>query len=105
MSNVSSIESRSARRLHDRHAGVDGRSAWAIRFRKMFDAVAEAQGLDPKGLTPFQRSLVRAATSLTIEADDLSARVARGERIEAAVIVGLSDSVERLLARLGRRAA
>lgn len=68
MSNVSSlVEGRSARRLHDRRSGVDGRSLWASKFRRVFDSVCETQKLDATALTLFQKNIVRSVTSLNAE--------------------------------------
>ena len=59
--------------------GVDGRSAIARRTRDIFDAICRDLGGD---LTEAQTQLVRRATWISIQCEEMESRGVQGERID-----------------------
>lgn len=68
-------------RLHDRKSLVDGRTAPARRFRDALASILSGLG-DPSSISDADRTLARNAAALTVTAEELEARVARGEQVD-----------------------
>lgn len=60
--------------------GVDGRSAMARRYRDLVDALADQMGGDPGEVEMLQ---IRAAATLHLHVEELTARIARGEAVSS----------------------
>jgi uncharacterized protein YbjQ (UPF0145 family) len=89
-------------RMHPR--GIDGRLRSARRFRDLFAAFAESLGGEA-GLTEADRSLARMAATLQVKSEALQADAAQGLEIDSEQLVRVANSLSRVLARLGKRAA
>ena len=86
----------------DLHArGVDGRSAPARRFRDLMLSLAQPFG-GIEQLSESERSLVRSAALLTVEAERLQARAASGKPVDLEALVRVSNSQARLLGVIRR---
>lgn len=80
--------------------GVDGRTAWARRFRDLvFDLGAAAGGLE--SLNAIQVGLVRRAASLAIAAEKLEHKLALGEPVDLDALSRLASNYHRLAQSLG----
>jgi hypothetical protein len=80
--------------------GVDGRSAIARRTRDIFDAICgDLGGQDT--LSEAQTQLVRRASWISIQCEELESRGVQGERIDLELFGRLTDRLGRTLQRLG----
>jgi hypothetical protein len=87
-------------RLHRR--GIDGRTRDAKRFRDLFESFVESiRG--KAGLSEADRALARMAASLTVKSEAMQAQVANGGDVDAEQLVRVSNSLSRVLGRLGKR--
>lgn len=84
-------------RLHRR--GIDGRTRDAKRFRDLFESFAK--GLGEERLSEADRALVRMAASLTVKSEAMQAEIAKGGEVDAEQLVRVSNSLSRVLGRLG----
>jgi hypothetical protein len=91
-------------RLHRRGRGTDGRTRDAKRFRDLFDAFANSLG-GLAGLSEADRSLARMAATLQLRAEAMQADAAKGLDIDAEQLVRVSNSLARVLGKLGKRTA
>jgi hypothetical protein len=80
--------------------GVDGRSALARRTRDIFDAICRDLG-GHDVLSEAQTQLVRRATWLSIECEQMEAAGVQGERIDLELFGKMTDRLGRTLQRLG----
>lgn len=79
--------------------GVDGNSAQARRYRDLLaDLTAEAG----PGLTEGDRLTIRSAASLVLLSEELTARMVRGEAVDADAITRAANGATRALAALKR---
>lgn len=83
-------------------AGVNGRTALARRYRDLVEALTEELGGD---LGESDRLQVRNAATLQLHAEDLTARMVRGEAVDPEAISRASNGATRALAALRRRKA
>ena len=84
-------------------AGVDGRTAGAVRFKRLFNSIsAELGGM--AALTETERGLVRQAASLIMRAEQLQASIARGEHVDPDELIRLTNTARRTLAAIAKRA-
>ncbi len=83
-------------------SGVDGRSALARRFRDLVEALLAEQ---PGPVTEAARLQIRSAASLQVHAEELTARMARGEPVSAEEMTRAANGAIRALASLTRRPA
>ena len=79
--------------------GVDGRSAEARRWLDLYRDIAGRVTLDP--VSPLVATRIRACVSLTMVLEEMSARQARGEPVDAAELVAISNAHARVLRELG----
>ena len=82
--------------------GLDGRSAEARRFRDLVISYADDLG-GPDRITQAQRTLITQAATLTVQAERIQASVLKGENVNTNQLTRLSNSVVRILSRLGIR--
>jgi hypothetical protein len=87
-------------RLHRR--GIDGRTRDAKRFRDLFESFVESLG-GKAGLSEADRALARMAASLTVKSEAMQAEVAKGVEVDTEQLVRVSNSLSRVLGRLGVR--
>ena len=80
--------------------GLDGRSAEARRFREMVTALTDQLG---GALGEAETLQVRAAASLQLHAEDLSARSLRGEAIDSEQLTRAANGAIRAMAALKGR--
>jgi hypothetical protein len=80
--------------------GLDGRSAEARRFREMVTALTDQLG---GALGEAETLQVRAAASLQLHAEDLSARSLRGEAIDSEQLTRAANGAIRAMAALRAR--
>jgi hypothetical protein len=80
--------------------GVDGRSAIARRARDIFDAICSDLG-GHDILSEAQTQLVRRASMISIECEQMESRSAAGEPIDLDLFGKLTDRLGRTLQRLG----
>ena len=85
-------------RMHRR--GVDGRTRDARRFRDLFESFVEGLGGESKINEP-ERSLCRTAASLAVKSEAMQASVAAGGDVDTEQLVRVSNSLARVLGRLG----
>jgi hypothetical protein len=78
--------------------GVDGRSAIARRTRDIFDAICRDLGGD---LSEAQTQLVRRATWISIQCEEMESLGVQGERIDLELFGRLTDRLGRTLQRIG----
>lgn len=81
--------------------GVDGRSRTARRFRDLVEAL-EADQTGP--MTEALRLQIRAAASMQVHAEDMTARLARGEPVSAEEMSRAANGAIRAMASLRPRA-
>lgn len=81
--------------------GVDGRSRTARRFRDLVEGLEADQ---PAAMTEALRLQVRAAASMQVHVEDLTARMARGEHVSAEEMTRAANGAIRALAALRPRA-
>jgi hypothetical protein len=82
-------------------SGIDGRSSSARRFRDLIEALTlEA----PAPVTEAMRLQIRAAASMQTHAEDLTARMIRGEPVSSEEMTRATNGAIRALASLSRRA-
>ena len=81
--------------------GVDGRSATARRFRDLITALSQDTQAP---MTEAMRLQIRAAASMQVHVEDLTARMARGEPVPAEEMTRAANGAIRALASLSRRA-
>jgi hypothetical protein len=87
--------------LHARGT-VDQRSAPARRLRDLMQSLAEPLG-GLAALTEADRSLVRTAASLTVQAEKLQAQTAGGEAVDLEALTRVSNAQARVLAAIKRK--
>lgn len=80
--------------------GVDGRSATARRYRDLIEALMSEQ---PHPVSEAVKLQVRAAASMQVHVEDLTARMARGEQVPAEEMTRAANGAIRALASLSRR--
>jgi hypothetical protein len=85
-------------------AAVDGRSAEARRYKDVAFALADDLG-GASGLTEAQRALVRQVAAMTVQSERLQGAVLRGELVDVEQLTRLSNSLSRMLHRLGLKKA
>ena len=81
--------------------GVDGRSCMARRFRDLVEALEADQ---PSPMTEALRLQIRAAASMQVHVEDMTARLARGEIVSAEEMTRAANGAIRALASLRLRA-
>ncbi len=81
-------------------AGVDGRSALARRYRDLVAAFTAEMG-GPLGEAEVLQ--VRAAASMMLHVEELTARIIRGERVDSEEMTRAGNGATRALAALRRR--
>ena len=81
---------------------VDGRTYGARRYRELSMSFADDLGGADK-LTEAQRTLVRQAATLHIQAERVQAAVLRGEAVDEEQLTRLSNALARVLAALKTR--
>jgi hypothetical protein len=86
-----------------RFGGGDGRSSTARRLRDLHDLLAAPARFDD--LAEPTRQLIRRAALLSLEAEQMEARVTRGETIDAVAHATVTNTLSRLLTRLERAKA
>jgi hypothetical protein len=79
--------------------GVDGRSALARRFRDLAENLAADIGGE---LTEAERLTVRSAAALAVHAEELQARIIRGESVNPDDVIRSANASARLLSVLKR---
>jgi hypothetical protein len=84
--------------------GLNGNSIKARRFREVAVALADDLG-GPDGLSEPTKILVRQAAGLTLEVEALQSRIVGGGAIDHEQLTRLSNSLSRMLHRLGLRKA
>lgn len=82
--------------------GVDGTSAQARRYRDLMEDLAAEHGPD---LSVGDRLLIRNAASLQLHAEELTAQLVRGEKVDPEAITRAVNGASRALAGLKRRQA
>jgi hypothetical protein len=82
--------------------GVNGNSRSARRYREIATAIADDLG-GPDKLSEPTKILVRQATALTLEVESLQAKIVAGESLDHEQLTRLTNSLSRLLHRLGLR--
>jgi hypothetical protein len=87
-------------RLHRR--GIDGRTRDAKRFRDLFESFSQSLG-GKERLSEADRALVRMAATLQVKSETMQAEVAAGGDVDAEQLVRISNSLSRVLGRLGKR--
>lgn len=80
--------------------GVDGRSATARRYRDLIEALISEQ---PHPVSEAVKLQVRAAASMQVHVEDLTARMTRGEPVPAEEMTRAANGAIRALASLSRR--
>jgi hypothetical protein len=85
-------------RLHRR--GIDGRTRDARRFRDLFESFVEGLGGETK-LSEAERALARTAASLAVKSEAMQAEVAAGGEVDSEQLVRVSNSLARVLGKLG----
>ena len=80
--------------------GVDGRSVTARRYRDLVEALTLEQ---PAPMTEATRLQIRAAASMQVHVEDLTARMARGETVPAEEMTRAANGAIRALSSLNRR--
>lgn len=80
--------------------GVDGRSVTARRYRDLVEALTLEQ---PTPMTEATRLQIRAAASMQVHVEDLTARMARGETVPAEEMTRAANGAIRALSALNRR--
>ena len=82
--------------------GCDRRSREGRRFRDLQIAYADDLG-GPDGLSEVERTLIRQAATLQIQAERVQAAVLRGEAVGEEQLTRLSNALARVLAALKTR--
>jgi len=80
--------------------GIDGRSAWARRFRDLIDGLTADLG---SVLSEAERLQVRTAASLQLHVEQLTAQMVRGEAVDPDAITRAANGATRALSALKRR--
>lgn len=80
--------------------GVDGRSLIARRYRDVCIALADDLGGQGKLSEPV-RILIRQAAALTVQVEGLQSKIVAGEDVDIEQLTRLSNSLSRMLHRLG----
>jgi hypothetical protein len=80
--------------------GVDGRSMVARRYRDVAIALADDLGGQDKLSEP-SKILVRQAAALTVQVEGLQSKIVSGEDVDVEQLTRLSNSLSRMLHRLG----
>lgn len=78
--------------------GVDGRSLIARRY---YDILAELSGDQGGGMSEARKQLCRRFAAASVLAEQMEARMARGEKIDLAEHALLSSTLVRLASRIG----
>ena len=81
-------------------AGIDGRSAVARRYRDILAALAADQGGAAR-LSEARAQLCRRFAALAVQAEQVEARLARGEEIDLHAHALISSTLTRLATRIG----
>jgi hypothetical protein len=84
--------------------GIDGRSATARRYRDIAMALADDLGGSDKLSEP-EQALVRQAAALSVKAEEQQAAIVRGDDIDPEQLVRLTNSLTRIMGKLGIRRA
>lgn len=84
-------------------AGLDGRSAAGRRYRDLQIAYADDLG-GAAALTEADKALVRQAAAITVQSEEMQAAIVRGEAVDTAQMVRLSNLLTRLLKTVRSRA-
>lgn len=79
---------------------VDGRNAAARRFRDIYGELLSGLG-GQDGTNEAQRQLVRRAAALSVQAEQLDARLANGEPVDTNAYVTLANALIRVFDKLG----
>lgn len=82
--------------------GIDGRSALARRYRDLLVALGEGLGGD---VDETERLQIRNAATLQLHAEDLTARMVRGEPVDPEALSRATNGATRALAALRKRKA
>lgn len=80
-------------------AGVDGNSAQARRYRDLLANLTAEAG---PGLTEGDRLTIRNAATLQLHVEELTARLVRGEPVDAEALTRAANGATRALATLKR---
>lgn len=83
-------------------AGVDLNSAQARRYRDLLASLTAEAG---PGLTEGDRLTIRSAASLVLLSEELTARMVRGEHVDADAVTRAANGATRALAALKRSRA
>jgi hypothetical protein len=83
--------------------GMDKRSATGRRFRDLCQSYAAPLGGLPS-LGAADAALIKEAAAKTVLSEQMAASIARGESVDAEQAVRVGNMLQRLLARLDRRA-
>jgi hypothetical protein len=86
-------------------AGVDGRSTWARRFRDVLELHVSDLGGE-QAISEAERSIVRRASTLTVELERMEAQFATAGEADAAELDAyqrVSNTLRRLLEAVGLR--
>ena len=81
----------------------DGRSAPARRFRDVTELLTNELLSDGGTLSSSDSALIRQAALITVQTEVMQLAAARGEDIDADLLVRVTNSAMRILARLDRR--
>lgn len=90
--------------LVPRLRGVNGNSLGSRRYREVAMALADDHG-GPDALDEPTRVLIRQAAGLTVEAENMQRRIARGEAVDHEDLVRITRVLAMLLHRLGIKKA
>lgn len=103
---MSSVVSLRQPRYRRRYAGSvsDGRTISAQAFKRAYDAICDEFG-GPARLSALDLALCRSVASLTVQADEIAAKIAKGEHFASSVLIQLSEQIDALCAKLRGRAA
>jgi hypothetical protein len=82
--------------------GIDGRSVDARRYRDVAIALADDLGGQDK-LSESSKILVRQAAALTVQVEGLQSKIVAGADVDIEQLTRLSNSLSRMLHRLGLR--
>jgi hypothetical protein len=83
---------------------LNGNSLKARRFREIAVAIADDLG-GPDGLSEPTKIQVRQAAGLTLEVEALQSRIVGGDDVDHEQLTRLSNSLSRMLHRLGLKKA
>lgn len=81
--------------------GVDGRSPAARRFRDLVEAYCRDLGTAFAELSEGQRTMVRQAAGVSLQCEQMQSAIVRGDKVDDAQLVRMSNLLARLLKALG----